>query len=54
MPMLKIIVIGAHYRRPFVMNNNALAIAMERFHSTHIHRILIMAKIKFVFYLTVA
>jgi hypothetical protein len=54
MAMLKIIVIRANDGGTIVMNYYAFAITMEGFHPTHIHRILIMAKIVFILNLAIA
>ena len=54
MAMLKIIVIRANDGGTIVMNYYAFTITMEGFHPTHIHRILIMAKIVFILNLAIA
>lgn len=50
MTIFEIVIVRADNRRPIVMDDNSFPILLERFHAPHIHRIFVMAKIKFILY----
>lgn len=53
MPMAEVVIVRAYGRGAIVVDNQAFPIAVEGFHAAHVHRILIMAEVKFVLHLAV-